>query len=108
MDFIDHYSSDNDVFLPESDSEYSGSDTEVWNRTVPARTVAVSDDDDDDDDDDYIDTNNENYKVLSPEQHIPCVFPFSGSCWAETHATFLISSSHLFLYMFSDFILSLW
>jgi len=29
MDFIDNYSSDNDVFLPDSDSEYSGSDTEV-------------------------------------------------------------------------------
>jgi hypothetical protein len=29
MDFIDNYSSDSDVFLPDSDSEYSGSDIEV-------------------------------------------------------------------------------
>jgi len=29
MDLIDNYSSDNDVFLPDSDSEYSGSDIEV-------------------------------------------------------------------------------
>jgi len=29
MDLIDNYSSDNDVFLLDSDSEYSGSDTEV-------------------------------------------------------------------------------
>jgi translation elongation factor P/translation initiation factor 5A len=64
MDLIDNYSSDNDVFLPDSDSEYSGSDIEVWNPTVPAHTVSVSDDDNDD----YIDTNNENYEeVLSLE-----------------------------------------
>jgi len=29
MDLIDNYSNDNDVFLPDSDSEYSGSDIEV-------------------------------------------------------------------------------
>ena len=85
VDFIDNYSSDNDVFLPDSDSEYSRSDNEVWNPTVTAHTVSASDDDNND----YIDTNNENYKeVLLPDQHIPCVFPFSGSCWTETHATF--------------------
>jgi len=29
MDLIDNYNSDNDVFLPDSDSAYSGSDIEV-------------------------------------------------------------------------------
>lgn len=94
VDLIDNYSSDNDVFLRDSDSEYSGSDIEVWNPTVPARTVSASDDDNDD----YVDTNKENYKeVLSPEQYISSIFSFSESCWTETHATFLISSSCLFL-----------
>lgn len=101
MDLIDNYSSDNDVFLLDSDSEYSGSDTEVWNATVPAHTVSTSDDGNDD----YIDTNKENYKEA---QYISCIFSFSGSCWTETHATFLISSNCLFLYVFSDFILLLW
>jgi hypothetical protein len=73
MDLIGNYSSDNDVFLLDSDSEYSGSDSEVWNPTVSAHTVSTSDDDNDD----YIDTNNENYKaVLSPEQYIPVYFHF--------------------------------
>ena len=91
MDFIDYYSSD----------------IEIWNPTVPAHAVSASDDDGDDNHD--IDTSIENYKAaLSPEQHIPCVFSFSGSCWTETHATFLIYSSHLFLYVFSDFIFSVW
>lgn len=101
MDLIDNYNSDNDVFLPESDSAYSGSDIEVWNPTVPARTVSVSDDGNNDD---YIDTNKENYKeVLSPEQYVPCIFSLSGSCWTEPLATFLIASSHLFLYVFGDY-----
>jgi hypothetical protein len=77
VDFSDNYISDSNLFLPDSDSDYSGNDIEVWNSAVPAHTVSATDDDDDDDDygDDNNNVNDENYReILWPEQHIPRVF----------------------------------